>query len=116
MTVISIVSLNGDSEARQFANDLGRVMRVHLIPQTFERSLEELLERVLRDLLSVDQMLVVMDSSGAVGEMHSDGTVEPRFGDGWATIEQDTDPRGGGDPSADARRSLEFLRETGLSD
>ena len=36
--------------------------------------------------------------------------------DGWATIEQDTDPRGGGDPSADARRSLEFLRETGLSD
>lgn len=34
--------------------------------------------------------------------------------DGWATIEQDTDPRGGGDPSADARRSLAFLRETGL--
>ena len=47
----------------------------------------ELLERVLRDLLSVDQMLVVLDSSGAVGEMHSDGTVDSLFGEGWATIE-----------------------------
>ena len=36
--------------------------------------------------------------------------------DGWATIEQDTDPRTGGDPSADARRSLAFLRETGLAE
>ena len=36
--------------------------------------------------------------------------------DGWATIEQDTDPRSGSDPSADARRSLAFLRETGLVD
>ena len=47
----------------------------------------EILERVLRDLLSVEQILVVMDSSGAVGEMHSDGTVAPRFDESWATIE-----------------------------
>jgi inosose dehydratase len=36
--------------------------------------------------------------------------------DGWATIEQDADPSSGGDPSDDARRSLAFLRETGIAD
>lgn len=36
--------------------------------------------------------------------------------DGWLTVEQDRDPAGDGSPLADAGRSLEFLRATGLAD
>lgn len=35
--------------------------------------------------------------------------------DGWLTVEQDCDPQGGGNPLADARRSLDFLRASSLA-
>ena len=46
-----------------------------------------ILEQLIGELVSIDQMLVVMDSGGAVAEMHARRMKEPEFKDGWAMVE-----------------------------
>ena len=41
--------------------------------------------------------------------------LDARGFDGWATVEQDRDPRGAGHPLADAVASRRFLEDIGLS-
>lgn len=45
------------------------------------------LERLIGDLLGVEGMLLVIDSGGAVSEMHARDMRPTEFGGGWATIE-----------------------------
>lgn len=46
-----------------------------------------LLERLISELLATPGMMVVIDSHGAVSEMHTRNLDQPAFHDGWATIE-----------------------------
>ena len=46
-----------------------------------------ILKRLLADLLALDGMLVVVDSGGAVAEMHPQGRMTPDFEDDWAMLE-----------------------------
>ena len=45
-----------------------------------------ILEELIGDLVKADGMLVVLDSGGAVGEMHARDMKEPEFKDGWAMV------------------------------
>lgn len=47
----------------------------------------DLAERLITDLIGTKQMMLVIDSAGAVSEMHCRNLVTPEFEDGWATIE-----------------------------
>ena len=44
------------------------------------------LEGLIRDLTSIDQMLIVLGDRGAVGEMHLDTAKAPEFSDSYATF------------------------------
>lgn len=46
-----------------------------------------LLEQLISELLATRGMMVVIDSHGAVSEMHTRNLVQPAFHEGWATIE-----------------------------
>ena len=41
---------------------------------------------LIRDLTSIDQMLIVLGDRGAVGEMHLDATKAPEFSDSYVTF------------------------------
>ena len=45
------------------------------------------LEQLLSELLAVEDVMLVMDTAGAVNEMHVRNPDAPQFEDGWATIE-----------------------------
>ena len=47
----------------------------------------KILERLICELTATNQMLVVIDSGGAVAEMKATGMSEPEFKDGWAMLE-----------------------------
>ena len=47
----------------------------------------KILKELITELLSVEKMLVVMDSPGAAAEMHADEVSGTDFGDRWVTIE-----------------------------
>ena len=49
----------------------------------------EIVEELTNDLMNVSQMLVVIDSGGAVSEMHTNNMRPIEFKDGWAVIESD---------------------------
>lgn len=46
-----------------------------------------MLEQLIGELVVTSDMLVVIDSGGAVAEMHARGLAKPDFEDGWATVE-----------------------------
>ncbi len=46
-----------------------------------------ILEQLIGELLTTKDMLVVIDSGGAVAEMHPSSLIEPQFEDGWAMVE-----------------------------
>ncbi len=46
-----------------------------------------LLEQLVAELVATDGIMLVMDSAGAVSEMHPREVEAPRFEKGWATIE-----------------------------
>lgn len=48
---------------------------------------QEILEQLIGELVSISDMLLVIDSGGAVGELRTQATTQPEFKDGWATIE-----------------------------
>ena len=47
----------------------------------------EFLERLIGELVLTNCMLLVIDSGGAVSEMHPEETDNPQFHDGWAMVE-----------------------------
>ena len=47
----------------------------------------EILKELISELLDTKEMLVVIDSAGAVSEMDTSEVAEPEFHDEWATIE-----------------------------
>ena len=46
-----------------------------------------ILEQLIDELVGTSDMLVVIDSGGAVAEMHARGLAKPNFEDGWAIVE-----------------------------
>jgi hypothetical protein len=48
---------------------------------------QDTLKKLITELITSDQMLVVIDSGGAVSEMHARGMPEPEYKGQWATIE-----------------------------
>jgi hypothetical protein len=48
---------------------------------------QDTLKKLITELITSDQMLVVIDSGGAVSEMHAKGMPEPEYKGQWATIE-----------------------------
>ena len=46
-----------------------------------------LLEQLVTELVATDGIMLVMDSAGAVSEMHPREVEAPQFDRGWATIE-----------------------------
>lgn len=48
---------------------------------------QDTLKSLITELITSDQMLVVIDSGGAVSEMHARGMPEPEYKGQWATIE-----------------------------
>lgn len=50
----------------------------------------DILKELITELLSSGQMLVVIDSGGAVSEMDASGMPEPEFNGQWATIEAES--------------------------
>ncbi|MCH8110261.1 MAG: hypothetical protein IIB15_09040 [Chloroflexi bacterium] len=46
-----------------------------------------ILEQLIDELVVTSDMLVVIDSGGAVAEMHARGLAKPNFEDGWAIVE-----------------------------
>ena len=49
----------------------------------------ETYNKLIGELLRIEMLLLVIDSGGAVGEMHVSGTNEPEFEDKWATIKDE---------------------------
>lgn len=48
---------------------------------------QEILQQLIGELVSISNVLLVIDSGGAVGELRAQATMQPEFKDGWATIE-----------------------------
>lgn len=48
---------------------------------------QDTIKKLVTALITSDQMLVVIDSGGAVSEMHARGMPEPEYKGQWATIE-----------------------------
>ena len=47
----------------------------------------EIVKRLLSELVQTSNILVVIDSGGAVSEMYARGTVKPQFEGQWVTVE-----------------------------
>ena len=45
------------------------------------------LEKIIRELSSIKHMLTVIGGGDAVSEMYTNGTTDPTFSDGYATLE-----------------------------
>lgn len=48
---------------------------------------QDTIKKLITELITSDRMLLVIDSGGAVSEMHARGMTEPEYSGQWATIE-----------------------------